>query len=73
MTTSVALDDKLIQKAVNAGKHKTKKAAVVAALNEYVKLKKRIGVFDLIGKIDYDPAYDYKAERRRNTKRIGRL
>ena len=72
MATNLALDDNLIREAVTAGKHKTKKEAVTAALREYVKMKRRIGLLDLVGQIDYNPSYDYKTERRRNTKRIGR-
>ena len=65
MATNLALDDGLIEEARNVGKHKTKKEAVTAALQEYVQRHKQIGIFKLAGTIDYDPAYDYKAERRR--------
>jgi Arc/MetJ family transcription regulator len=37
MATNLALDDKLIEAAVRAGGHKTKRAAVTAALTEYVR------------------------------------
>jgi len=59
------LDDKLINEARKIGKHKSKKAAVTAALEEYIQRRKRLRILDLFGKIDYDPRYDYKAERRR--------
>jgi len=65
MSTNLALDDKLIDQARRVGKHKTKRAAVTAALEEYVRRHKQMGVIDLFGTIDYDPAYDYKAARRR--------
>ena len=65
MATNLALDDKLILEAQRAGKHKTKKDAVTAALAEYVKRRKQLRVLEAFGTFDFDPAYDYKAERRR--------
>ena len=70
MATNLALDDRLIGQAVKLGKHKTKRDAVNAALAEYIKVKKRLGVIDMLGKVDYEPGYDYKAERRRSGKRM---
>ena len=64
MPTNLALDDKLIQEAVRAGEHKSKKDAVTAALMEYVRRRKQPGIVGLFGKIEYDPAYDYKKARR---------
>ena len=65
MPTNLALDDKLIEEARRVGKHKTKKEAVTIALKEYVQRRKQLKIIDLFGTIDYDPNYDYKAERRR--------
>ncbi len=65
MATNLALDDKLIAEAVKLGKHKTKREAVTAALESYIKSRQREGIKDLIGKIDYYDDYDYKALRRR--------
>jgi len=65
MATNLALDDKLIEEARRSGGHKTKKEAVTAALDEYVRRRKQLGLLKYAGKIDFDPAYDYKAERRR--------
>jgi len=65
MATNLALDDKLIVEAQRAGKHKTKKEAVTAALSEYVRRRKQLDILKLFGTIDYDPADQYKAERRR--------
>ena len=69
MATNLALDDKLIAEAVRVGRHRTKKEAVTTALEEYVKMKRRLGLLDLVGRIDYDPAYDYKDARRRGNRR----
>ena len=65
MATNLALDDKLIEEAQRAGKHKTKKEAVTAALAEYVKRRKLLRILDAVGTFEFDPGYDYKAERRR--------
>lgn len=65
MATNLALDDKLIAKAKELGGHKTKKEAVTAALEEYVKRRNRLRILALAGEVDFDPKYDYKTERRR--------
>jgi len=65
MATNLALDDHLVIEAQRIGKHKSKKDAVNAALAEYVRRRKQLDILKLFGTIDYDPSYDYKAERRR--------
>ena len=69
MATNLGLDDKLIDEARRVGKHRTKKEAVTAALEEYIRRRKQLRILDLFGTIDFDPKYDYKAERRRDGKR----
>ena len=58
------LDDRLISEAVKAGGHQSKQAAVKAALAEYVERHNRLRILQLAGKIDFDPAWDYKKMRR---------
>jgi hypothetical protein len=65
MATNLALDDKLIEEARKVGHHKTKKDAVTAALSEYVTHRKQLEILSIFGTIDFDPKYDYKAERRK--------
>jgi Arc/MetJ family transcription regulator len=65
VATNLALDDNLIAAAQRAGKHKTKKEAVTAALAEYVKRRKQLEILDAFGSFDFDPGYDYKTERLR--------
>jgi Arc/MetJ family transcription regulator len=65
MPTNLAIDDKLIEDARRIGKKPTKKAAVTEALQEYIQRRKQIRVLDLFGAIDYDPKYDYKAQRKK--------
>jgi Arc/MetJ family transcription regulator len=65
MATNLALDDGLIEQARRAGRHKTKKEAVTAALAEYVKRRKQLRILKAFGSVEFDPKYNYKAERRR--------
>jgi len=65
MPTNLAIDDRLITEAKKLGRHRTKKEAVNAALDEYVRRRKQLKIVNLFGTIDYDEDYDYKAERRR--------
>ena len=68
MPTNLALDDRLILEAQRAGKHKSKKDAVNAALAEYVQRRKQLRILDHFGTIDFDPSYDYKSARRRRSR-----
>lgn len=63
MPTNLALDDALIDEARRIGHHKTKKEAVTAALDEYIRRRKQLAILELAGTIDYDPNYDYKKMR----------
>lgn len=69
MATNLALDNALIDEAVRLGNHKTKKEAVTTALQEYVRMKKRLMIHDLIGKVEYYDDVDHKARRRRKARR----
>ena len=64
MPTNLAIDDRLIDEARAIGGHKTKREAVTAALEEYIKRHKQRRIVELVGQIAYDPKYDYKAARR---------
>jgi Arc/MetJ family transcription regulator len=66
MATNLALDNTLIEEAKDLGGHRTKKAAVNEALQEYVNRRKRMAFLELLksGEIQWDPEYDYKALRR---------
>lgn len=65
MATNLHLDDRLVQAAQRAGKHRTKKKAVTVALEEYVKRARRLELVELFGTVDFDPSYDHRSERRR--------
>lgn len=65
MATNLAIDDALLDEALRGGGHKTKKDTVNEALAEYIQHRKQAKVVDLFGTIDFDPAYQYKKQRRR--------
>jgi len=65
MATNLAIDDKLLNEALRVGGHQTKKATVTEALEEYIRRRKQNRVIDLFGKIDFDPTYNYKRQRRK--------
>jgi len=65
MATNLAIDDKLLEEALQMGGHRTKKDTVTEALKEYIQRRKQLKILDLFGKIDFDPKYDYKKARRR--------
>lgn len=64
MPTNLAIDDRLIDEARRIGKHATKKEAVTAALDEYIRRRKQLEILDHFGTIDFDPTYDYKKMRK---------
>ena len=64
MPTNLAIDDELLQEAQKMGGHRTKKATVTEALEEYIRRRKQLQILELFGKIEYDPDYDYKIRRK---------
>ena len=65
MATNLAIDDRLIEQARILGKHRTKKAAVTEALQEYIERHRQVQVLGLFNSIEYDPKYNYKEQRKR--------
>jgi Bacterial antitoxin of type II TA system, VapB len=65
MATNLALDDKLVERAKEVGQHKTKKAVVTEALEEYILRRQQMEILGLFHGVDFDPDYDYKDQRRR--------
>jgi len=64
MPTNLAIDDRLLEEAVRLGKHRTKRATVNEALLEYIQRRKRLLAPESFGTIQFDPQYDYKAQRK---------
>jgi Arc/MetJ family transcription regulator len=65
MATNLAIDDQLLEEAQRIGGHRTKKATVTEALEEYIRRRKQAQILELFGKIEFDPKYDYKKQRRK--------
>ena len=65
MATNLALDPDLIDRAVKVSGEKTKKAAVTRALEEFIARRTQKRLVELMGKLEWDDAFDYKAERSR--------
>ena len=64
MATNLAIDDKLLEEARIVGKHTTKKAVVNEALAEYIQRRKQSAIIGLFHSVEYDPDFDYKAQRK---------
>ena len=59
MKTTLDIDDDMLKKVMEASHSKTKKGAIVTALNEYLRLKKREELKGLIGNYnDFDLALE---------------
>jgi len=71
MATNLALDDELLKQAVRIGGLKTKKETVTLALKEFIQRRKAEDLIDAFGTMDFDPSYDYKAERNRHVEVSG--
>jgi len=65
MATNLSLDPKLIEQAVKVSGERTKKAAVTRALEEFIARRMQKHLLDLMGKLEWDTDFDYKAERSR--------
>jgi Arc/MetJ family transcription regulator len=66
MTTNLSIDPDLIERALKVSGERTKKAAVTKALQEFVPRRQQKRLLELLGKLEWDDGYDYKAERERN-------
>ena len=65
MATNLAIDPKLLERALEVSGERTKRAAVTKALQEFIARHEQQRVADLFGKLDWDDSYDYKTERSR--------
>jgi hypothetical protein len=65
MATNLAIDPDLLDLALEVSGAKTKKAAVTMALQEFIARRQQRKVLELMGKLEWDRSYDYRAERTR--------
>jgi Arc/MetJ family transcription regulator len=66
MATNLSIDPALIEQALKVSGERTKKAAVTKALEEFVARRRQKRLLDLMGKLEWDVGYDYKAGRSRD-------
>jgi Arc/MetJ family transcription regulator len=65
MATNLDIDAELIDRALAVSGEKTKKAAVTKALQEFIARRSQKRLRDLLGQLEWDEGFDYKAERTR--------
>lgn len=65
MATNLSLDPDLLDRALEVSGERTKKAAVTRALEEFIARRRQKSLIDLMGKLEWDKSFDYKAERSR--------
>lgn len=65
MATNLSLDPRLIERALAVSGERTKKAAVTRALEEFIARRRQKRLLELMGKLQWDASFDYKAERSR--------
>ena len=65
MATNLSLDPDLLERALKVSGERTKKAAVTRALEEFIARRRQKGIVELLGKLEWNGSYDYKAERSR--------
>jgi Arc/MetJ family transcription regulator len=81
MAVDFHIDDRLIERAIEAGQHKTAEEAVTMALEEYIRshetpeglgaeaeARERMKIFEWVGNVDYFDDYDHKELRRRKVR-----
>jgi Arc/MetJ family transcription regulator len=65
MATNLSIDPDLLERALEVSGERTKKAVVTKALQEFIARRRQKRLLELIGKLEWDESYDYKAERGR--------
>lgn len=65
MATNLSIDPDLIERALQVSGERTKRAAVTKALEEFIARRRQKKLLDLLGKLEWDSSYDYKADRSR--------
>lgn len=66
MATNLSIDPRLIERALEVSGERTKKAAVTKALQEFIARRRQKRLLDLMGKLEWDVTFDYRAERTRD-------
>ena len=65
MATNLSIDPDLLDRALAVSGERSKKAAVTKALQEFIARRERKRLIELMGQLEWDEGFDYKAERSR--------
>ena len=65
VATNLDIDQTLLKEAVSVGLHRSKKAAVTEALQEYIARRKQQRIVEIFGTVEYSQDYDYRKHRKR--------
>ena len=65
MATNLAIDPALLDRALEVGGERTKRATVTKALEEFIARRQQRRLLELMGKLEWDTSFDVKAERSR--------
>ena len=63
MATNLAIDDRLLNKALRVSTLKTKKETVTIALQEFIERREQKKILDALGTISFRKDWDYKKDR----------
>jgi len=67
MATNLSIDPALIERALEVSGVSTKNAVVTLALEAFIARRRQRGLLELMGKLEWDPGYDDKKERKRGS------
>jgi hypothetical protein len=65
MATHLLIDPALLERAMAVSGEATPHAVVTRALEEFIAMCQQRHLLDLMGQLDWDDSFDYKAERSR--------
>ena len=65
MATNLSIDPDLLDSALAVSGERTKKAVVTKALQEFIARRRQKRLLELMGALEWDQGFDYKAERSR--------
>jgi len=66
MSTNLAIDPELLDRAVAVSGERTKKAVVTLALQEFIARREQRRVVELMGELEWNDSFECKAERSRS-------
>ena len=64
MATNHSIDPDLLERAMEVSGERTKKGTVAKALEEFIARRRQKRLLELMGKLEWDDGFDYKAETR---------